>query len=460
MTTDKKNENMQSMQTKLKMNAFSICFMVAAASILLLLTGCGGTTEVNTNINIPDLQQTEYTDTPYEEGWKYLKTGKPDRAIKSFEKSNVNDEQLFLGFGYAFMAQNKHDLAKKNFDKCLKINPENLQAQYGIATMYELQNQPEKAFLVYSKLRASNPENAWVKVRYESIKSTETEKYLKKARMHKEAGNDEFYIDALQAAVRFSPEIVDIKIEIADYYLAQEDYDLAAKAYEEVLEKVPNNEDILLKLAGVYEQQEKFDSAILIYRKMQQWKPGDLTIDNKITDLKSKFYELNLPVKFKSIFFKDKLNREDLAALLGYYFDQYLEPVPPVIITDIGGSFAKEYIIRVCSLKLMKLRPDHSFDRYTSVNRAAFAVVMDSLIKYLENSKAEKFTIQFTPLDEAIEPTDITPAHRYYNVIKFLVNSDIMKLNEAGEFGVTESISPSEALTALKKILNGIRDRY
>jgi Tfp pilus assembly protein PilF len=460
MTTDKKNEKMQRMQTWLKMNALLICFMFAAASMILLLTGCGGTTEVNTNINIPDLQQTEYTDTPYEEGWKFLKTGKPDRAIKSFERSNVKDEQLFLGYGYAFLAQNKYDLARKNFDKCLKINPENLQAQYGIATMYELRGQPGKAFLVYSKLRASNPENAWVKVRYESIKAAETEKYLKKARQHKEVGNDVFYIEALQAAARFSPEIVDIKIEIADYYLAQEDYDLAAKAYEEVLEKVPNNENILLKLAGVYEQQKKYDSAILIYRKMLEWKPGDLSITNKITDLQSKFYELNLPVKFKNIFFKDKLTREDLAALLGYYFDKYLEAVSPVIITDIGGSFAKEYIIRVCSLELMKLRPDHSFDRYATVDRAAFAVVMDSLIKYLNSTKGEKFTIQFTPLDEAIEPADITPAHRYYSVIKFLVNSDIMKLNEAGEFGVTEILSPSEALAALKKILNGVRDRY
>jgi Tfp pilus assembly protein PilF len=424
---------------------------------IITMAGCGGATRVNTDFYIPDLDHTQYNDPYYKEGWNNLKEGKPDQAIKSFKQSNSVDEKLYLGFGYAYLAKNKLQLARRNFEKCLGINPENLQAQFGLATILELSAEREKAFRIYSKLRASHPENAWVKVRYDYIKTTETEKYLKKAEQFKIEKQLEAYINALEEASRYSPEIIDIKVEIADFFTSQEQHEKAARQYEDILEKLPNHQEILMKLAAVYEKMSKFDSAVIIYKKMQELKPGDLEISNKINELKAKFYELKLPVKFKNIFFKEKLSREDLAALIGYYFETYFESPSPVIITDIGGSFAKENIIKVCTLKIMRLRPDHSFDRYTTVNRAVFAVVIDALLKYLEKHKIGAYSIQFTPLDEVIEPTDISPLHKDYEIIKFLVNSGIMKLDGGNNFNPTRSISPSEALVAIKKILNSIR---
>jgi tetratricopeptide (TPR) repeat protein len=421
------------------------------------ITGCGGAAPVNMDFYIPDLDQTQYNDPFYQEGWDNLKQGKPDRAIKNFKQSRAVEEKLYLGFGYAYLARNKIQLARRNFEKCLAVNPGNLRARFGLAAMFELSAEREKAFRIYSRLRASHPGNAWVKVRYDYIKTTETENYLKKAEQYKIEKQSGAYIDALEGASRYSPEIVEIKVEIADFFVSQEQYEKAARQYEGILEKLPNHQEILLKLAAVYEKMSKFDSAVVIYKKMQELKPGDLEISNKINELKAKFYELKLPVKFKNIFFKEELSREDLAALIGYYFETYLETPPPVIITDIGGSFAKEYIIKVCTLRIMRLRPDHSFERFTTVNRAVFAVVIDGLLKYLEKYKTGAYSLQFTPLDEVTEPADISPLHKDYEIIKFLVNSGIIKLDAGSNFNPTRSISPSEALVAIRKILNSIR---
>lgn len=434
--------------------------IIAITLTLLVLAGCGGGTVVNTSIFIPDLDRSQYTDSYYEAGWQYLKQGKPDLALKSFEMSNSEDQLLYVGFGYAFLAKNKPDMAKRNFEKCLDINPDNLQAHFGLATMFEQLNDLETAFRIYSKLRAAHPENSWVKVRFDYIKTTETERYLKEAEMYNNQDSPEGYIGALEKASGFSPEMVELKMKIGDYYSEKEIYDQAAPQYEALVEKQPNDEMLLTKLAGVYEKMKKYDSAVLIYRRMLEFKPGDLDITNKINNLKMKFYELNLPAKFKNIFFKDKLTREDLAALLGYYFDKYLEQLPPVIITDIGSSFAKSYIIKVCTLEIMKLRPDHSFDRYSIVNRAVFAVVMDALLRYLESTDGDATgnVFQFEPPDEVMEPVDISTLHKDYNTIKFLVNSGIMKLNAQRNFNPTDNISPSEALVAIRKILNSMRN--
>jgi Tfp pilus assembly protein PilF len=430
--------------------------LIAAMILTVVMAGCGGGKRVRTDIYIPDLEASLDSDSYYLEGWRNLKEGNPDRAIKNFQESRSADEKLFLGFGYAFLAQDKLDLARKNFQRCLEVDPDNLQAQFGLATIHELLNEKEKAFLLYAKLRAAHPGNAWVKVRYDYIKSTETGNYLKQAEQFKGV-NDTAYIEALESAARYSPGIVDIKVEIADFYAADGQNEKAVRQYEEVLETTPNDESVLMKLAGVYENLSRFDSAVVIYKKMLELRPGDLDISNKINELKSKFYELKLPAKFKNIFFKEDLNREELAALIGYYFEDYLKPGTPVIITDIGGSFAKEYIIGVCTLKIMRLRPDHSFDRFTTVNRAAFAVVVDALLKYLQQTRTGDYAIRFTPLEETVEPLDISPLHKDYEIIKFLVNASILKLDEENNFNPTHNISPPEVLVAIKKILNSLR---
>ena len=425
---------------------------------IVLIAGCGGVQQVNTTIHIPELDRSQYNDSYYIDGWEKLKTGNPKEALKSFQQSTSVDEKLYVGFGYVFLMQNKIDQARRNFEQALTINPENLQAQFGMAALHELLNEKKIAFQLYARIRTAYPENAWAKVRYDSIKAAETAEYLKKAEQYKHYNQTQEYISALDTASWYSPEIIDIKVEIADFYSSQQKFEQAARQYEMVLEKVPHRQDILMKLAKVYESLNRFDSALVIYRKMQELRPGDMDISNKINELKIKFYDSNLPPKFKDIYFKNEINREELAALIGHYFNKYLEKRPPVIITDISGSFAKDYIIRVCTLNIMTLMPDHSFDRYGQINRAALAVVLNSLLKYLESAALGSYDMEFHPLDQPVEPLDISPLHKDYDTIKFLVNAEIMKLDQENRFNPTRLVSPAEVLEAIKKILNSIQE--
>ncbi len=436
-----------------------LMLIIMAIILMMADSGCGGVQQVNTGIHIPELDSSLDNDSYYIEGWKKLQEGKPGEAIKNFEQSSSRDEKLFVGYGYAFLAQNRLGMARRNFEKALEINPGSLPAQFGLAEMHELLNEKKLAFQVYSKLRALYPANAWIKVRYDSIKTSETEKYLKEAGLYKKENQEDAYISALETASWYSPEMIDIKVEIGDFFYSKQQYQQAVNQYEKVLEKLSHNRALLRKVADVYEKMNRFDSALVIYRKMQELNPGDLNISNKINELKIKFHESNLPPQFKNIYFKNEINREELAALLGFYFDIYLESRPPVIITDISGSFAKEYIIKVCSLEIMDLRPDHSFDRYAKINRAALAVVINALLKYLEKKSLGVYDMQFHPLDEVIEPADISPLHKDYETIKFLLNSGILKLDKQNRFNPTRDVSPYEVLETIKKILISIQQK-
>ncbi len=425
--------------------------------LVFIIVGCGGVRKINTGINIPELDHTQYNDSAYIEGWENLKAGNPKQAIKNFEMSSSTDEKLYVGFGYAFLVQNKLSLARRNFKKALELNPDNIQAQFGVGILHELLQEKMTAFRIYSNLRIKYPESTMVKVRYDYLKSTETRNYLEKAHQYKREHKTGKYIDALIQASAYSPEIINIEIEIADFYNLEGQYEKAARHYENVLEKFPDKEDILVKLAAIYKESRKFDSAVVIYKRLLKLKPGDITYINKINDLKIQFYELNMPEKFKNIFFKPDINREELAALIVHYFNEFLDTRPPIIITDIGGSFAKEHIIKVCTLGIMKVRPDHSFDRFSTINRASFAVVINGLLKYLRDKQGYSF--KFIPSDEMSEPRDISSLHKNYETIKFLVNSQVIKLDEENKFNPIVKVTPSEVLISIRKILNSIEEK-
>lgn len=427
-----------------------ICLMV----LIMLLAACGGVENVNTGITIPAVDASQANDASYSEGWNRLKAGDPKGALTLFQNSRMGDEKLFVGYGFVYLLQNKLNLAQRNFEKTLELNPRNLNAQLGLAAMYEQLNESEPAFRMYASILTTYPENSWAKVRYDFIRTTQTQKYLELAQQIQAGGDRQRYIDALRKASAYSPDLPEIQVQIADFHAAELRYDEAARYYENILTKQPNRVDILEKAASVYEKAKRYDAAIILYNRLLEIKPGEKTYVAKVNELKILFSDMKLPEKFKRIFFKTEINREELAALVGYYFDRYLDKRSPVIITDIGGSFAQNEIIRVCTLGIMNVRPDHSFDRFPIVSRAAFATVIDNLLRHLQKEK--KLVLRFLPPQEVIEPRDISSLHKQYSVVKFLLNAQLIMLDADKNFDPTRKITPSEVLGAIRSIVNSI----
>lgn len=425
--------------------------------LILLISGCISLNKTNININIPDLDTNGYNDPFYIEGWKYLKNGDFNKAYTNFSDSSSKNEKLYTGFGYVYLMKNKIKLSKRNFLKALELNPENINASIGLATIEEVSGNKFKAFSLYSTLVVKYPENRWIKSRFEFIKTSQTELFLKKADKKKNEGKIDEYIHDLQRAAFFSPEDTDIKLRIADHFRDSGNFKQAVFYYESALENRQNDLKILHKLAESYENSGELDSAILIYKKISELSPDDNTISDKINNLKIKFHEMNLPVKFKDIFFKESINREELAALIGHYFRNYISAeIKPVIITDIRSSFVKDIIIKLCTSGIMKALPDHTFRKNQKITRTSLIITLNSLLEYLQK---KNYVINFTPSENDITPEDISPRHKYYKIIKFLLNSKIIKLDDGDIFNGSREITPSELLLSLRKIIKGIENK-
>jgi tetratricopeptide (TPR) repeat protein len=426
---------------------------ILPAALIMLTIACGGVKLVKIDFHLPAIASGDFSDAYFRQGWEQLQKGDSEAAYRSFQLSKVSLDKKQAAFGYVFLARKKFSAAAAQFTQALATNPDNLEADMGLAMIHEFAGRTAEAFQAYGNLLLKAPEDAWIKLKYESIRSSATQEFLLEAEKVKDTDKAK-YIRSLEQAAFFSSDMTAITLQIADYYYGENDWQRSLPYYEAVLEKDPHNEAVLLKLAAIYEKNEKFDLALVTLDRLLALKPGDPFLESEKRRVRDRFQEMNLPEKFKKIFFKSEINREELAALIGFYFDRYIKmDRAPEIITDIDGSFAKEYIMRTCTSGIMNARPDHTFDRFSIPDRATFAVILKALIDYLEK---KGHTLHFTPLTTAVESVDLSPLHKNYDIIKFMVNARILPLDSERIFNPTRPVSPNDVIYALKKILNSI----
>ena len=426
---------------------------ILPAALILFTVACGGVKPVSVDFHLPAVAGGTFLDSYYRQGWQQLQQGDSEAAYRSFQLSEAPLDKKQAAFGYVFLARKKYSAASDQFARALETNPGNIEAGMGQAMILEFEGRTAEAYRAYGDLMLKAPDDAWIKLKYESIRTSATQGHLLEA--EKARGVDKAkYIRELEQAAFFSPDLPAITLQIADHYYGENEWQRSLPFYEAVLDREPHNQDVLLKLAAIYEKKEKFDLAMVTLDRLLALKPGDPFLEGEKKRVRDHFQELTLPEKFKKIFFKTEIDREELAALIGFYFDRYIQmDRAPEIITDIDGSFAKEQIIKTSTAGIMHARPDHTFDRFTTPDRATFAVTLNALIDYL---KGKGHDLRFTPLSPPASAVDLSPLHKDYEVINFLVNSQVLPLDAESYFNPTRPVSPADVILALKRILNSI----
>ena len=424
-------------------------------ALILLFVACGGVKPVTVDFHLPTVPVDTFLDSYYRLGWEQLRQGDSEAAYRSFQLSVAPLDKKQAAFGYIFLARRKFSAAADQFANALATNPGNIEAGMGRAMVLELEGRMAEAYRAYGDLALKAPEDAWIRLKYEEIRSSSTQGHLLEAERVK-ATDKARYIRELEQAAFFSPDLTVITLQIANHYYDVGDWQRGLPHYEAVLEKEPHNETVLLRLAAIYEKKEKFDLAMVTLDRLLALKPGDPFLEGEKKRIRDRFQDLTLPEKFKKIFFKAEINREELAALVGFYFDRYIEMgSSPEIITDIDGSFAREQIIKTVTAGIMRAMPDHTFARFVTTDRSRFAVTLQALIDYLQQ---KGHALRFAPLAPAPLIADLSPLHKEFPIISSLVNSQVLSLDNQGNFNPTGPVSPADVIYALKKILNAIEN--
>jgi len=66
--------------------------------------------------------------------------------------------------------------------------------------------------------------------------------------------------------------------------------------------------------------------------------------------------------------------------------------------------------------------------------------------------------LNFKPLASASAAADLSPLHKNYEIITFMINAQILPLDADNNFNPTRPVSPADVIYALKKIMSSLGD--
>ncbi len=153
--------------------------------------------------------------------------------------------------GEALLQAGKYTEAIDTFLSALKINPKDIAAQDGLGRGYmgaKKYADASKAFQAALDLNPTNPRSFAL-----LSAALEADDKPKRAR------------GVLDRAIELNPNIVGLRIQYADTYSTEKDYDSAEKAYRQALGYAPDDPSLHLKLADTYEQLGRHTLALMEY---------------------------------------------------------------------------------------------------------------------------------------------------------------------------------------------------
>lgn len=198
--------------------------------------------------------------------------------------------QTFLGIG-------KIDEARQAFDKALKLNPQNADAELGMARCFAVQDNLEEALAHYRKVVELDPprEIAYVeavrillrKERRDEARNLamDFEKInpekggILHAFVLQTAGQTAEAIALLENLAATYPASTEVRVSMATAQAAAGQDAKAVEILEDVLTNIdPDSLPARMKLVEVYQKQGKTDEIVAQFREMVKQEPGDLGI--------------------------------------------------------------------------------------------------------------------------------------------------------------------------------------
>ncbi len=391
-----------------------------------------------------------------EDAWKEIKKGNGRKAINQISKLDPDSPFYFTLSAYAHYLLNDMQSAEHYFKTAIKKYPDVSLNHLGLAQLYQKIQKDDLAFIEYREVLKKEPGHPWAKARYEEIKEEKTKQTLKSAKNlldnEEISASEKTYLKALY----YSPESVEAHSALADIYTKQQKYERAIIHLKTLLSSQPKNKDFLRSYAEALFQIEDFKKSFEVYKDLKELEPENQEINKRIEQLRNRLGIFELPSQYDAIPSQEAITKEDIAGLIGVKFQNYLEDLEkePSIIIDISTSWASKYILKLTSMDILSIYPNHTFKPKKIITRSELAEIMYSLINYLKK-QGYSLVQQIPP--QSIQLPDVPPNNFYYRPITMAISYGILNTSTGGNFNPEDPVSGQNAIKAINILLSLIK---
>jgi Tfp pilus assembly protein PilF len=389
-----------------------------------------------------------------EDAWDALKTGRPDQARKYLMKLGTANPVREAGLAYADLLSGDLAAAEARFKSSIAGTPGMTPSRVGLAQIYESRRDREKAFNEYREILKSDPAHRWAGPRFESLRNDLVRESTAAAREALASGNRETAKREFLKVLFYAPETPSAHLELARIYRHDKDMSAALLHFRSAMEGGTADKAVLREYAEFLAESGELGRSLEILEKLAAAEPRDAAVAKRVEDLRAKLGVYELPSQYAGIPAMDALAREDLAALIGVKFGDFLDAPArrTEILVDISLSWAQRFIVKVASLEIMSVSENHTFQPRRIINRAELADAAVRLIGVLQTRGAK-----FVPLVETrrIQVADVSPDNLYYPSITRALAFQIMALTPERKFEPERTVSGEEAIRILD-IVHGL----
>jgi tetratricopeptide (TPR) repeat protein len=170
------------------------------------------------------------------------------------------------------------------------------------------------------------------------------------------ATDPEEAINLLRRALTLTPEADTARVALVRRLIEVRRYDDARRQIEPLAQKHPDREEVEWALAEIEAGRGRYQDSIARYERLAKAHPG--RYDARLTEVKQKWLELNMPPQYRSSMDSPALSRAELAVLMYWKvspvrFAQNL--AQPPIAVDIGAVQGREEFVRALALRLYQV---------------------------------------------------------------------------------------------------------
>jgi tetratricopeptide (TPR) repeat protein len=383
----------------------------------------------------------------FEQGWQALLAGDLElsaRLLEGLGRQHRDNPSLDVAMGYLELRMGNRQTAENRFVVALEKEPKMSAAQVGWFLTALAADHEEAAFERLRLLSRDHPDNPLIKEYMPTLQLKLAEMKLQEARSLRDKKNYRESADVYRQALKIAPEASGLAVEVAKVELAADEPRLAAEHAAQAIALEPRNIEAYRLRGDALREMGDLELALEAYRQGMLRSPDDNSLAALYQQTKRSFDRESFPSQYFSIAESPKLSREQLAALLFVKLRPAFGDAPRrdnVIATDIGDSWARQFIREVVAAGILQVYPNHTFQPRALVRRADLAVALSSAMSALAPGAIPKETPR-------VAIADVPPGNLNHGPVALAISLGLLSLDSSGRFNPQQFVAGAEGIAA------------